>query len=147
MLVLYAKTINVLLCFKGAAVFCIITRLILTENQFQGKCAEVKTPSNHDSGPCYWLLVSYIFKATLSTTSDPQAGKFLLLIQELRPPVQSFSSGYPRLKMYDLQTHWHFSNHFSFSFFILFSFLLIFQWMSYMFLFVSFYCIIVLKLH
>lgn len=30
--------------FQGAGVFCIMTKLIITENQFQGKCAEVRMP-------------------------------------------------------------------------------------------------------
>lgn len=28
--------------FQGSAVFCIITKLLITENQFQGKCKEVR---------------------------------------------------------------------------------------------------------
>uniref|UniRef100_A0A667Y257 P2X purinoceptor n=1 Tax=Myripristis murdjan TaxID=586833 RepID=A0A667Y257_9TELE len=31
---------------QGASVFCIMTKLIITENQFQGKCAEVSPRSN-----------------------------------------------------------------------------------------------------
>lgn len=39
--------------FQGAGVFCIMTKLIITENQFQGKCAEVRTRWYH------WLPVSF----------------------------------------------------------------------------------------
>uniref|UniRef100_A0A8C9WWG1 P2X purinoceptor n=1 Tax=Sander lucioperca TaxID=283035 RepID=A0A8C9WWG1_SANLU len=37
---------------QGADIFCIMTKLIVTENQFQGKCAEVRTHLNH------WLPIS-----------------------------------------------------------------------------------------
>lgn len=34
--------------FQGAVVFCIITKLLVTENQFQGRCKEVRTHKNDD---------------------------------------------------------------------------------------------------
>uniref|UniRef100_I3JC55 P2X purinoceptor n=1 Tax=Oreochromis niloticus TaxID=8128 RepID=I3JC55_ORENI len=40
---------------QGSGVFCIITKLIVTENQFQGRCTEVSTHSTQ----CFLPLVSY----------------------------------------------------------------------------------------
>uniref|UniRef100_A0A668RDQ3 P2X purinoceptor n=1 Tax=Oreochromis aureus TaxID=47969 RepID=A0A668RDQ3_OREAU len=47
---------------QGSGVFCIITKLIVTENQFQGRCTETgkkfRCSSNEDS-QCFLPLVSY----------------------------------------------------------------------------------------
>uniref|UniRef100_A0A668RB25 P2X purinoceptor n=1 Tax=Oreochromis aureus TaxID=47969 RepID=A0A668RB25_OREAU len=44
---------------QGSGVFCIITKLIVTENQFQGRCTEVSTHSSTCFSQCFLPLVSY----------------------------------------------------------------------------------------
>lgn len=49
--------------FQGSAVFCIITKLLITENQFQGKCKEVrmlqKKKKSHDKKRILFILFHY----------------------------------------------------------------------------------------
>lgn len=50
--------------FQGAVVFCIITRLVMTQNQVQGKCAEVRTHTKKKTGH---QSVSVDFKVLIVT--------------------------------------------------------------------------------
>lgn len=81
--------------FQGAVVFCIITKLLMTQNQVQGRCAEVRThkmtgyqsPSVDFSVSSYPVLTAFFLNSVKLVST-----KISVLVYWVTPVVISMNS-------------------------------------------------------